>query len=288
MPVIIPTITANPFPTAMTALNYARERVNDLISTPAGAPAPGSDPALFFTQIGGSNLLDVSTTNASNRTQIIFQSAWDDMCRVLEDLGYREFLEDDLVLSGLPPNTNPDPSAQSFISWTEFFDGTNYWPAPVLPTNFRAPLKCRERVSGTNTPFADMHCGIDGLNVGYVRGILNRSWEWRANRLYLVGANGTTDLKPRFILGLPPISAVGNIPWYYLPLPIPDCATALACHIAVRVGSARGPEFVADLKAEAKQQADYLFNRQARADQRVNARRRPRSGGPRKHYAYGL
>jgi hypothetical protein len=285
---VLPTITASNFPTAMTALNLARERVNDLIATPFGAPAPPADPALNFTQVGGTNLLDVSTQSASQRTQVIFQAGWKDFIRYLEDQGHRAFIGGNLIVPALPANTSPDPAAQSYISWTEFFDGQNYWSTPVLPTSFAAPLKIGERITGTNAPFSPMHCGIDGIYPGWVRGIYNQKWEWRENRLYLIGAIGQTDLQIRYIKGLPPISAVGNTPWYWLPLPIPDCEVAVACFIAARVGSARGPEFVADMKAEAKEQADYIFNRQARADQRVNVRRIPHGRGGRRNFWYGL
>lgn len=265
----------------------ARECINDLLRTPAGAPAPGNDPALNFTQIGGSNLLDVSTPVASNRTQVIFQTAYKKFRLRLEGLGHRIFIGN-LIIPGLPANTSPDPAAQSYISWTEFFDGQFYWPRPVLPTDFVAPLKMGERITGTNAPFTPMHCGIDGIQTGWIRGIYNRCWEWRENRLYLVGAIGPTDLQIRHIKGVPPVAAVGNTPWYYLPIPVPDCETALSLRIAAGVGSARGPEFVADIVADAEAAEDILFNRQARADMRVNVRRIPRSGGGRRNGMYGL
>ena len=285
---VLPVISASPLPTAMLALNLARERINDLIMTPAGAPNPGSDPALNFTQVGGANLLDVSTPSASQRTQVIFQAGWSDFIRYLEDQGHRNFIGGNLTIPGLPANTSPDPAALSYISWTEFFDGQFYWPGPVLPPDFQSPLKMGERITGTNSPFLPMHFGVDGIENTWVRGIYNRRWEWRENKLILLGAIGKTDIQLRYIKGLPPIAAVGNTPWYYLPLPIPSCETAVACYIAARVGSSRGPEFVADMKAEAKEQADYIFNRQARADQRVNVRRIPHGRGGRRNMAYGL
>ena len=288
MSTVLPNIAASPFPTAMMVLNLARERINDLIATSANAPAPAQDSALNFTQVGGINLLDVSTPSASQRTQVIFQAGWLDFMHYLKDQGYRTFIGGNLVIRGLPANTNPDPASESYISWTEFFDGQFFWPSPVLPPDFLSPLKMGERITGTNAPFTPMHCGIDGIQTGWVRGIYNRRWEWRENRLYLLGAIGQTDLQIRHLKGIPPIAAIGNTPWYYLPLPVVGCETAVACYIAARVGSARGPEFVADMKAEAQQQADYVFNDQARADQRVNVRRIPHGRGGRNRMAYGL
>ena len=280
-------IAATPFPTANTVLNLARQRINDLLSTPVGAPAPVQDPALAFTQVGGSQLLDVSTPANSQVTQVIFQSAYSKYVRYLETLGHRIFIGDNLILTGLPTNTNPDPAAQSYVSWTEFFDGQYYWPRPVLPPDFRAPLKIRERISGSNRPFQHMVTQIDGIENGWVRGILNRKWEWRENKLYLLGANGLTDLNLRYIKGVPPIMAIGNTPWYYLPIEITDCENALSYFIAAEVASARGPEFVADIMAMAEAAADQDFNRQARADQRVNVRRIPRGSNGR-HFYYGI
>lgn len=272
----------------MSVMNYARQRINDLLSTPAGAPAPAGDPQLNFTQVGGSNLLDVSTIPNSNVTQVIFQTALKKFLLHLEGLGYRVMIGDNLIIRALPANSSPDPAQQSYISWTEFFDGQYTWPGPVLPPDFAAPLKIQERITGTNSPFTPMVCGIDGIAIsGWVRGIFNRRWEWRENKLCLVGAIGQTDLQLRFIKGIPAVRAIGNVPWYYFPIEVPDCENALSYYIAAEVGSARGPEFVADMIALAEGAGDELFNRQARADQRVNVRRQPRAR-MRRNYSYGL
>jgi hypothetical protein len=259
-----------------------------MISTPAGAPSVTPDPILSMTQVGGSNLLDVSTTDGSNRTQVIFQSAYNRLANYLTDLGYRGLIGDNLIVGPIPANTNPDPTVQSYISWSEFFDGTNYWPSPILPYNFKAPLKVAERMSGTNALFSPMYCGLDGIHACLTRSIYNRLWEWREDRLYLPGAVGTTDLCFRYIKGFPSVQQIGTTPWYDLTIPIVGCEDALAYYIAAEVTAARGPEFVADLEARSQRAADLIFNNQARADQRVNMRRRPRSGGSRNNYWYGL
>jgi hypothetical protein len=273
MPIIPPNST--PYDTANSILNVARMRTNDLIVTPAGSPAPTSDLTLQYTQVGGGNLLDENEP----RTQIIFNAAYRRLMKRLGNLGYRRLIGDNLKIGPLPVNSSTDPSDQSYLTWSGFFDGQYFWDTPQLPQDLCAPLKVRERISGTDSPFIDMRCGLDGLNSWFFRNAFNRMWEWRDDALYLLGANGQTDLNIRYIKYLPDIVESGETPWYYQPVPIMRCSDALAWYIAAEVTSARGPEAVADLEAKAEVAMAEIFNDQARADQRTNCRRQSRSGG---------
>jgi hypothetical protein len=272
MPIIPPNST--PYDTANSILNVARMRTNDLIVNAPNSPSQDPDIGLQYTQIGGSTLLDENEP----RTQIIFNAAWRRLQKRLGNLGYRRLIGDNLTIYSLPVNSSPDPADQSNLTWSGFFDGQYFWDTPQLPQDFCAPLKVRERISGTNSPFMPMMCGLDGLTSWYIRNSLNRMWEWRDDALYLLGATGLTDLNLRYIKYLPDIVDSGELPWYYIPVPIMRCSDALAWYIAVEVTSARGPEFVADLEAKAELAMSEIFNDQARADQRTNCRRLSRSG----------
>lgn len=270
--------------TANAVLNTARSRVDDLILTPAGSPS-GSDPGQQQTQVGGGNLLAELNDDGSLclRTQIIFNSAWRKFQKDLGNLGYRQLIGDNLIISSLPINTNPDPAAQSWLSWNGFFDGTNFHSTPALPADFCAPLKIRERLSGENSIFIPMLCSLDGLRSGFVRTVLNRQWEWRSNALYLPGATAITDLNFRYTRFLPDlvetVDGLVTTPWYYQILPVPRCLSALAWYVAIEVAFPRGDgDGYASARAEAMGEMELVFNDQARADQRTNNRRRPRGG----------
>lgn len=280
--------------TANAVLNTARSRIDDLILTPAGSPA-GTSPGLQDVQVGGGNLLAELNADGSLclRTQIIFNSAYRKMQKYLANLGYRLFTQDNVIISSIPANTNGDPTIQSWISWNGSYNGATFTATPALPSNFLAPLKMRERISGQDAVFIPMRCALDGLRELSIRTVLNRQWEWRGNALYLPGANGLTDIELRYTTWFPDL--VANLyttgAWYLQPLPIPQCLSALAWYIAVEVCFPRGDEdgFKAAF-AQAQGEADLIFNDQARADQRTNNRRRPRAGGraSRHGYRFGL
>lgn len=282
--------------TANYVLNLARSRVNEIVQTPAGQPISGGDPDLQLTQQGGSALLAELNPDGSvcNRTFVIFHAAYRKFQKYLGNLGYRELIKDNLIVT-INPNANADPAAQQWLSWNGFFDGTTFSNTPALPQDFIAPLKIRSRLSGENAVFVPTRPALDGLPP-YVatRGVLNTLWEWRNNALYLIGASAINDLQFRYTTYLPDLVLSGSppTPWYYQLLPIPRCASALAWYIAYEVCFPRGDEpGAAQTLAQAEGEADLVFNDQARADQRTNNRRRPRGGGSSSRnwgYRYGF
>lgn len=287
---------AFPFDTATSILNVARSRINDLIVTPPNSPSQTPDYDLQYTQVGGSNLLrevqDDGVTPVA-RTQIIFNSANRRFQRFLGNLGYRQLIGDNLIITGLQPNTNPDPAVQSYLTWGGFFDGTTMNLNPQLPGYFMAPLKVSERLTGTNSVFIPMATAPDGLYGGNIRGQFDRQWEWRdQHQLFLPGATQTTDKQFRFIKYLGDITATVAIdgtvtPWYYQPVPIVNCQSSLAWFVAFEVAMARGDAEAPALEERGKAEAEEIFNDQARADQRGNLRRRPRGRGRRFGFSGG-
>jgi hypothetical protein len=283
--------------TANQILNTARIRVNDVLLTAQGYPG-GADPGQQFTEIGGGTQAVELNPDGSLilRTQIIFNAAYRKFQKYLANLGYRLLIGDNLQITALPVNSNPDPSVQSWLSWNGFFNGTVFTTTPALPEDFYAPLKIRERLSGTNSIFIPMRCSLDGLRNNYIRVTLNRQWEWRTNGLYLPGATQLTDLQLRYTRYLPalpdPNYYVADTPWYEQTLPIPGCSSAMAWYVAYEVVSSRGGDLadVATLALQnAEGEADKVFNDQARADQRTNCRRQPRGGSSRgRGSGYGL
>ncbi len=258
--------------TANAILNTARSRVNDLIQTPVGAPT-GADGGQQLTQVGGAALLTELEADGSLalRTQIIFNSAYRKFQKYLANLGWRGLI-DTITISSLPINANADVTIQSWLSWNGNFNGTTFAASPALPSTFYAPLKLRERVTGSNAAFTPMDSALDGLRNIPTRSALNRQYEWRKNALYFIGASGLTDLQIRCITFFPDLVASGSpaTPWYYQIVPIPGCLSALAWYIAYEVCFPRGDEpGAAAALSNAEDEAGKVFNDQARADQRI-------------------
>jgi hypothetical protein len=257
--------------TANAVLNTARSRVDDLILTPAGSPV-GADPGQQLTQVGGGTLLAELNPDATLclRTQVIFNSGYRKLQKYLANLGYR-LLNGKAIVESLTANVNADVGAESWLSWNGYFNGTTFAGTPVLPPDLYAPIKVRERVHGTGA-FQSMLNALDGLLNVPSRSALSRQWEWRGGALYFIGASGPTDLQLAYIKYLPDL--VVNLyvtgPWYYQPLPIPGCLSSLAWYIAYEVCVPRiGEAGSAGILANAQDEADKIFNDQARADQRT-------------------
>lgn len=254
--------------TANAVLNTARSRVDDLILTPAGSPT-GVDPGQQLTQVGGGTLLAELNPDGSLclRTQVIFNSGYRKLQKYLANLGYR-LLIGTATISSIPANAAADLGSNTWLSWNGCFDGSVFSGTPALPSDFYAPLKIRERPHG-NTVFQPMVNAIDGLLNVPSRSALNRQWEWRNGAVYFIGATAATDLQIRYVKFLPDLVAVGGTPWYYQLVPIPGCLSALAWYIAYEVCVPRiGEQASAGVLSNAEDEADKIFNDQARADQR--------------------
>ena len=256
-------------------LNVARARVNDMVLTAQGYPG-GAYPGWQFNEVGGGDTSSGVNPDGSLilQTQVMFNTAWRRLQKYLSDLGYRLFTADNVPVRGLNPNTNPDPTIQSWISWNGYFDGNVLNTIPVLPGDFYSPLKVYERTSGLNSFYSPMRNALEGLRNQLPRGPLNPQDEWRQGALYLPGATGPTDLLLEYRRKLSdyPDPLQAPLPWYYQILPVPDCQSSLAWFVAAEVLALRSNQDTADAAimcdANAKNEADMIFNAQARGDQR--------------------
>ncbi len=283
--------------TANDILNVARSRVRDLMLTAQGFPG-GADPGEQFTEVGGGTTAVELNPDGSLilRTQIVFNAAYRKFQKYLSNIGYRLLIADNFVISSIPANAQADPTIQSWISWNGFFNGTAFASTPILPLDFYAPLRIQERIHGATGNgyfFQPMTVALEGLRNKFARTTLNRQWEWRSNALYLPGASGMTDLQFRYTRRLPdlpdPNYYVANTPWYNQQLPIPDSLSPLAWFVAHEVLLLRADDVSAAgaqlALTNGMDEADQIFNDQARADQRPKniaegVARTGKSGGP--------
>lgn len=239
----------------------ARVRLNDAIQS-----------------IGGDVLTDTQPFS-----QVIVNGAFRRMQEFLANLGFSR-LNREVIISNCPVVAVTDPAVQTYIDWSNYFDGSSYYQTPVLPADFISPLKMWERQTGVNQIFPvhpNMENMLDGLPGGPKVG-RNRFWQWREDKIWMPGAQFSMDLRILYAAYLADFMDTGVDPniirWYQQPVPITRCLSPFASYIAYEMSSARGDEDAATLKAEAEAETRLIFNRDVRAKQRVNVRRRAANG----------
>lgn len=237
-----------PYDTVTTILNTARTRLNDDVDT--------------LVPLGGQLL-----NNTDAFTQQMVNSAWRKLQQFLVSLGYiRLQKEVTLQLSALPVT---DPGVQTYISWTEYFNGQGA-PAvsPVLPQDLIEPLDAWERQSATENVFVDMDNIAGGMpTVPKVE--WNGMWQWRDDRMYMPGSVVDTDLRVSYASYLDDFRDTGDVltatqftPWYEQPVPIMRAMDALANYICAEVATARGnPPAVLAFTADAENSARSIPDR---------------------------
>jgi len=257
-----------PFDLAYTILAAARTRLNDTL------------PTLF--PVSG-KLLDNSQTS----TNQLFNNAYRKLQEFLANLGYTKLIGN-VVITGLPPVASTDPGTDVWIDWFNYFDGSNLWQLPVLPQDLIIPKRVWERQSGMNAMFCEMGMYLDGLPT-WNKQARNLVWEWRGDAIHMPGSQATMDLRIRYARYLPDIVDTGSVPWFQQPVPIMRCMDSLSYFLCSEVLEARGDDRENPFMDKAVAAAKLIMNRDISTMQRVNVRRRPRSGrGEGSQYGGGL
>jgi hypothetical protein len=191
------------------------------------------------------------------------------------------------VLYSLPVSGSLDPAVQSWVNWTNYFDGANLWspaappPAtgicPVLPQDFMSPNELWERQSvgiGVVNPlgFKPMKVTVGRLP-DRVKGSWNGIWDWREDAIYFAGAILPLDVRISYRAFLADIAVSGS--FATTPIKIMRCSDALAYYsagifVTPRGAKAAGDDFMAkgDLAVN-----EILTNRQGKLLQYANVRR---------------
>lgn len=254
-----------PYPILQDVLNSARVRLNDAIKTPAGAPAG---------QIGGEVIGDNSIF-----TQTGVNTAWQKFQEEAANLGYSRFVKE-VILSNLAPKTSNDPAIQVSLDWTGYNNGTVLDPTIFFPQDLILPLFLWERQNGQNSIWYEMTGWLDGMpalpQVGF-----NRIWDWRDDIIYMPGGNVFMDVRIRYAAYKADFVDVGSpitTHWYEQPVPVMRSSDALAWYIAAEFGNARGDMDGAAMEQKGSDAIARIFNRDVRQKQRINVRRRSRSG----------
>lgn len=208
---IIPPAPAAPYDTAEYVLNLARAIANDA--------------AL---QISGDLLADDQPY-----TYVLLNQAWRTLQRKLANSGYETLIKE-AILTGFVPVVTPNPATQVYFNWTEYWNGSQSYPSPVLPSECIIPLRIWERASGTTAQFTQMAPVNDGLP-SITQASYFKYWDYRDDKIYMVGALQTNDLRIRYASYRADIIQDGSTP-----VPIMRCADALANYLVWAFARARG------------------------------------------------
>lgn len=192
-------------------------------------------------------------------------------------------LKDEVLIEGLTPDVNPDPAVQTYIDWTGYYNGTTLDTSLVLPENLIMPFKVYQRQTNVNQYFVEMAQVLNGLPSIWTQQPFPLCWEWRADKLYMLGTTAPFDLRIRYYKYLPDFvanSPTASTPWYMQPVPIVRSTDALSLYICVEVAQAR-PDLGLDASAfqtMAEEAADKIYNRDVGRTQQTTTTRKSLSG----------
>lgn len=228
-------------------------------------------------QLTSGKVLDFTDAQMQQMTN----SAWRMLQDELATLGY-EALTNEVLILQLPPVAVIDPALFTYLNGTGYFDGKTLWPALALPSTFTHPLKVWERWSNQNSPFVDppMEKMLDGLPT-QVKTTAIRRWEWRGDTIFMPGSQMIEDLRIRYVQYKTDFLDSSTLRWYEQIMPIMRSSEALSWYVCAVLEAARAGGDPARAQAfadEGQAAAGEIFNRDVRADIRVNIRRRASSG----------
>lgn len=239
-----------------------------------------NDSQAGLTNTPGEGQIFTDNNSVSPFVQPLLNSAIRALYRELRNVGNPKLIFDNVIVTGLPiinSPTNgpggPDPSVQTVLSTSGYFDGVQIWPNYQLPGNMLYPEVVWERQTGSNDNFQRMDQVQEGLPSG-PQGFALRLWEWRNDNLNFIGATQQRDLRMRYYGTLPTFfSQTLNFATTYVP--ILDCTDAVAYKTAVMYARMLGSPGLTDLIAEAKEQMFQLKNACTRRAQSVEYHRIP-------------
>lgn len=208
----------------------------------------------------------------------IVNLAWRKLQKKLAVKGHPR-LQNEVIISSIPAVTNLDPSSQQWISWTQFFDGTNLLsptttPAgPVLPQDFISPREFHERVHGQFAEFNERPPSPNSLP-SRIKGSANFAWDWREDAIYVPGSLLVMDWHLRYSAYLPEIAVQGS-GFSTTQVPIMRCAEALAYYAAEIFVTPRGGPLGPQWEAKGDVAVEEITGSWVKIQQRMSISRQP-------------
>jgi hypothetical protein len=240
-----PSAQTGAYPIADDVMQLARALTNDMLRDKAGR----------------------ILTNTAPFSIVYLNSSIKKVQRYFANNGLENFIKDNVILSSIAPVATQDPSVQVSISYTGYFDGVNMNAQPVLPSDFLLPLALWERPTGTGGSFVPMSpTHKDGLP-SRVPGQNFDIFEYRNDKLYMIGANVLTDLRLRYEAMIPAIGTSQDLT--KVSIPLIDAQEALAAWVIYFYGFARGSVMRLEAKKMAEEEMDEVVHRHVRKDERI-------------------
>jgi len=240
-----------PYPNAEAVMNRARAFVNDAFRGGAGRILTDQNP---FTVEFLNGALEFLQDRIRNRGVITLEY-------------------DNVILSPITPAPTAQPGTQQQVAYNGFFDGATWHATPALPANCVSVLELSERQTGSGLPFQPMK---------QLRPLPDRfpgpwlvNWEYRQDRIILLGSTVSEDLRIRYQSQLTPIApATAQNPLSNVTIQILCSINSLAHIVAYFYARALGASAAPTMQADAEVQIKLLTNRYTRQNQRTLYRRR--------------
>jgi hypothetical protein len=259
----------NGLPIIINGIQYTVLQVNTVNTLSLYSSAGVQNGVTYSSYVGSGDIF----ADAQNYVLPTVNLAWRKVQKKLADKGHPR-LRNEVDILSVPVITNLDPISQQYISWTQFFDGTAFQNAPILPQDFISPLRLWERQSGMTIDFRPMHPAGDGL-WSRNKSSWNRYFDWRDDAIYFPGALLLTDLRIMYAAFLPDLGVL-NGSFGTTPVPIMRSADALAYYTAgIFVAPRGGENAVAGFEAKGDAAVDQIVNSWAKLQQRASFHRRP-------------
>lgn len=249
-------VTQTPYPTVGQIMNLARAYVNDAFRGGQGRILTNQAP--FTVQYLNGALGHLQDKIGNNAITLI---------------------KDNVILTPITQLPGPNPATQIYISFQGFFNGTIMVPQPVLPSDCRTVLEVWERQTGSGLQFVPMTQPMYGLPSTFQTNAL-QIWEWRQDRINMLGSMITEDIRIRYESRLPFIAPDSSEDdWNNTQINILSSENAMAHIVAYFYARARGAQAAASLKQDADEYIHDIVNRYVRRDQATPFHREPYGGG---------
>ena len=249
---IIPPVTSAPYATGETCLQLVRTLLLD-----AGI------------SLNGDILSDTSPF-----TMTLLEAAYEYTQDELANAGYEFPISETILLNVTPvPAAAQNPSTRVYIDYGGYFDGSNANGAPALPQDCLIPLVMAERTAGQPTRFLPMEQSQDGLPLRQQYAYMQQ-WDWRDDRIYMVGAVQALDLWLRYQQFFPQLTGPSDVIKIFHGTNA--VAYAMCCMYCEGRDAAALPSFNTKMERCIKQ----IVTRTTHKVQRKNVRRMP-YGAPR-------
>lgn len=256
----------------LTICNLVRSLINDTQPGVEGFPGEGQ----IFTDDNG----------VSPFVQPLLNSAIRELYRELRNVGQPTLVKDNVLIIGLTPVNSPtyglgatDPAVQTYLGFDGYFDGLTLNSVLVMPGDVITMEAVWERQNNSNNPFIPMGQPEMGLPSRYQTPALGQ-WEWRNDKIWMVGSTQTRDLRLRYWCALPQFFS-STLDFASTYVPIIDCVDAVAYKTATKYATMLGSPGMADLKLESIEQMRQLKLQSVRRQQAMDYARPPygSSGG---------